>query len=66
MVIRTKDVGLRLRIERDLREQFVEACRAEGKPAAYVLREYMRAYVARNRFVAQKELDFLSDKVKQP
>ena len=40
-----KDVGLRIRIDRDLREQFLKACQAEDKPAAQVLREFMRAYV---------------------
>lgn len=41
-----KDVGLRIRIDRDLREQFLKACQAEDKPAAQVIREFMRAYVA--------------------
>ena len=40
-----KDVGLRIRVQRELREQFLEACRAEDKPAAQVLREFMREYV---------------------
>jgi hypothetical protein len=40
-----KDVGLRIRIQRDLREQFLEVCRAQDKPAAQVLREFMREYV---------------------
>jgi len=56
MPIKIKDAGLRLRVERDLREEFVETCRAEGKAAAQVLREYMREYVARNRAAAQREL----------
>lgn len=43
-----KDVGLRIRIQRDLREQFLEACRVQDRPAAQVLREFMRAYVAQN------------------
>jgi len=54
--IKTKDVGLRLRVERELREEFVETCQAEGRAAAQVLREYMREYVARNRAAAQREL----------
>ncbi|MEI4195912.1 plasmid-related protein [Roseovarius sp. E0-M6] len=41
-----KNVGLRIRIDRDLREQFLKACQADDKPAAQVLREFMRAYVA--------------------
>jgi len=40
-----KDVGLRIRLQRELRDQFVEACRAQDKPAAQVLREFMREYV---------------------
>lgn len=40
-----KDVGFRIRIDRKLRERFVEVCRAQDKPAAQVLREFMRNYV---------------------
>jgi hypothetical protein len=56
MPIKTKDAGLRLRVERELRDEFVEACRGEGRPAAQVLRDFMRGYVARNRSIAQKDL----------
>ena len=41
-----KDAGLHIRVQRELRDQFLEACRAEDKPAAQVLREFMRHYVA--------------------
>lgn len=44
-----KDVGLRIRVQRDLREQFLEVCRAQDKPAAQVIREFMRAYVAKHQ-----------------
>ena len=44
-----KDVGLRIRVQRDLREEFLEVCRAQDKPAAQVLREFMRGYVAEHR-----------------
>ena len=44
-----KDVGLRIRIQRDLREQFLEVCRAQDKPAAQVIREFMRDYVAQQQ-----------------
>jgi predicted DNA-binding protein len=40
-----KDVGLRIRIDRELREQFLKVCKKEDKPAAQVLREFMRHYV---------------------
>lgn len=41
-----KDVGLRIRVQRDLRDQFIATCRAQDKPAAQVIREFMRHYVA--------------------
>ena len=44
-----KDAGLRIRVQRELREQFLEACRAQDKPAAQVLREFMRDYVAEHQ-----------------
>ena len=46
-----KDTGFRIRIQRDLREKFVELCRAQDKPAAQVLREFMREYVAGHEVV---------------
>jgi len=55
MPLKTKDVGLRLRVERQLRQEFLESCQLEGKAAAQVLREYMREYIARNRAM-QREL----------
>lgn len=41
-----KDSGLRIRVERDLRERFLEICRHQDRPAAQVIREFMRAYIA--------------------
>jgi hypothetical protein len=40
-----KDAGLRIRVERSLRERFVETCQAQDRSAAQVIREFMRAYV---------------------
>lgn len=40
-----KDVGMRVRVNRELRDEFLIACQAEDKPAAQVIREFMRAYV---------------------
>lgn len=40
-----KNVGFRIRIDRELREQFLKVCKGEDKPAAQVLREFMRHYV---------------------
>lgn len=51
-----KDKGLRIRIEEELREEFLAACRAQDKSAAEVLREFMRAYVIRQAGGKQTEL----------
>jgi len=40
-----KDVGMRVRVNRELRDEFLVACQADDKPAAQVIREFMRAYV---------------------
>lgn len=39
-----KNCGLRIRLEKELREAFVEACRAQNIGASDVLRDFMRAY----------------------
>ena len=44
-----KDAGLRIRVQRDLREQFLKVCRAQDKPAAQIIREFMREYVAEHK-----------------
>lgn len=40
-----KEVGMRIRVEPELREEFTEACKRKHVPAAQVLREYMREFV---------------------
>jgi antitoxin component of RelBE/YafQ-DinJ toxin-antitoxin module len=42
----SKDAGLRIRIEKALRDRFLQTCRAQDLPAAQVLREFMRRYIA--------------------
>jgi len=39
-----KDCGMRIRVEKELREAFVQACRARDRAAADVLRDFMRAF----------------------
>lgn len=39
-----KDSGMRIRIEKDLREAFVLACRAQDRIASEVLRDFMRSF----------------------
>ena len=41
-----KEAGLRIRVERELRDDFLAACHRRDRPAAQVLREFMRKYVA--------------------
>lgn len=51
--MKTKDAGLRIRVERELRDDFLEVCRIQDRPAAQVIREFMRRYVAKHRVEAQ-------------
>jgi hypothetical protein len=44
-----KDVGFRIRVDRGLRQEFLEACKGKDTPAAQVLREFMRNYITNNR-----------------
>lgn len=42
----SKDAGFRIRIEKPLRERFLLLCRKQDRPAAQVIREFMREYIA--------------------
>ncbi len=44
----TKDSGMRVRIERDSRDAFVQACQSQGLIAAEVLRDFMRGFAAKH------------------
>lgn len=44
----SKDVGVRVRIEKELREAFLSACRTQDRHASDVLREFMRSYADRH------------------
>jgi hypothetical protein len=52
----TKDTGLRIRIEKELREEFLKACSANDQPAAQVLRQFMRDYVKNHQLSRQRSL----------
>lgn len=43
-----KNSGFRIRVERELRDTFVEICRVQDRPAAQVIRAFMRQYIAEN------------------
>jgi hypothetical protein len=40
-----KDAGMRIRVEPELRERFLNVCREQDLPAAQVLRSFMRDYI---------------------
>ncbi|MDZ7914360.1 MAG: hypothetical protein U5O16_21380 [Rhodococcus sp. (in: high G+C Gram-positive bacteria)] len=44
-----KDSGMRIRVEKDLRDAFVRACRAQDRAAADVLRDFMRTFTEKQR-----------------
>jgi hypothetical protein len=39
-----KDSGMRIRVEKKVRDAFVQACHARNRPAAEVLRDFMRSF----------------------
>ena len=51
-----KSSSMRIRIDPKLHSDFLAACRRQDRPAAQVLREFMREYVARYPVVEQQEL----------
>lgn len=44
--MKEKDAGMRIRVERELRDEFLKICRERDRPAAQVIREFMREYIA--------------------
>jgi len=52
----SKDVGLRIRVEKELREAFQGACLAENRNASEVLREFMQAYADRHQGGLQADM----------
>lgn len=44
-----KDAGIRIRVEKDLRDAFSAICQTEGRRASDVLREFMQTYVDRRQ-----------------
>lgn len=51
-----KDAGLRVRVERELRDAFRSACAAENRAASEVLREFMRSFAEQQRAGKQRSL----------
>lgn len=47
--MQTKDAGMRIRVERELRDAFVAACQSQGLVAAEVLRRFMQGFADKHR-----------------
>ncbi|ARP86363.1 hypothetical protein CAL13_09235 [Bordetella genomosp. 9] len=60
-----KNVGLRIRVEKELREAFQGACLAENRNASEVLREFMQTFADRHQGGLQTDL-FPSQAVRKP
>lgn len=52
----SKDVGVRIRVEKELRDAFQEACLAEGRIASDLLREFMRMFAEQHAGGWQRSL----------
>jgi hypothetical protein len=52
----SKDVGLRIRVERELRKALQRACLAENLNASEVLRELMQAFADRHQGGLQPDM----------
>lgn len=44
----SQEVGLRIRVDNTLRQEFIVACKANDTTAAQALRAFMRLYVEQN------------------
>lgn len=56
-----KNAGMRIRVEAELREEFIRLCRHKDMPAAQVLRAFMRDFVQREGALRQTEILFSAD-----
>lgn len=55
--MKEKDAGMRIRVERELRDEFLKICREQDRPAAQVIREFMREYIVakKSKYAGQTE-----------
>ena len=51
-----KEAGMRIRVEQELRDAFVNACREHDIPAAQVIRAFMRDFVEQQATSVQGSL----------
>ncbi len=52
----SKSSNYRIRVEPELHQDFLDACKADDRPAAQVIREFMKDYVLKYRQGLQAEL----------
>lgn len=52
----TKSSNYRIRVEPSLHREFLDACRLDDKPAAQVIREFMKDYVVSHGSERQSDL----------
>lgn len=57
-----KSASMRIRIDPELHREFLDTCKQQDKPAAQVIREFMREYVARTSSERQADLFALERK----
>lgn len=51
-----KSANYRVRVEPDLHQDFLAACRAEDQPAAQIIRRFMRRYVQAHQQSSQADM----------
>ncbi len=51
-----KDVAFKIRVEEELRREFVEICKADDLAAAQVVRRFMRQYIETQKKALQGDL----------
>ena len=61
-----KECGLRIRVDQELREEFVNACRSQDLTASQVIRHFMRRYIERGVDSAQSNFFKVLDDNEQP
>ena len=61
----SKNAGLRIRVEKELREAFQGACSSENRKASEVLREFMQAFADRHQGGLQADM-FSTPEPKEP
>ena len=51
-----KDAGYRIRIDPSLRQAFLDVCKSIDRPAAQIVREFMREFVENHKDTRQTDL----------